>query len=196
MTPLARLVRAALVALVAGGSLAVLVGGGAEAQEGMDVGPSWDLRVEPKGGEGPVRFELRIDPDVVGRGEVRLFLFPRGGEGLGVSRIAPPAEPGLWTFEVPREAFERRAGEAEEGFWGASFRYGVGLDLWYGFAWVDPTPDAMATRYAGVFRGGLGDAPSWIQPVGFAVFGAILAGVLALVGAVLARLRRAQLTPV
>lgn len=126
--------------------------------------------------------DVRTDPDVTGRGELFYFLI-RQGEGVALRGAVPPSEPGRYRFEVavPRA-----------GPWGLSLRHGVGLELFYTFHWftLDPTSTTVH-RAVKTFAAELGpEAPRFVQPLGMAIFGAVLSCSLLLVFAVLRFVQR------
>lgn len=179
----ARLLPLLVALLLAGGALGEHGGDGGAAR--LRDGSAGELRVVPRGpGEG-VGLELRTQSELTGRSELALFARPPGEERELRKRIAPAVEPGRYVLELPG----REAGE-----WILTFRYGVGLDIYYATARVAVGPDEAATVHPLLFRGGIAEsAPRRLQALGFAMFAVVALLVLALVAAVLRRLRSAQL---
>ncbi len=139
------------------------------------------------GGQGEVRLdegapgkrilvEVWLEPERTGNSELMVFARPRerGVEGTLLRELVPPESPGRYRLELTLP---------EAGDWGLTFRYGVGLDLYYASVSERLEPEGVRTlRRELAFRGDLADgAPPYIQPLGFLVFGLVLAGALFLI---------------
>ncbi len=132
-------------------------------------GSAADITVTERGPERPTLIEVRTDPALTRNGEMMLYLHGRdAGHDRGyLKRLEPPAEPGVYRFEVtlPRA-----------GTWGVNPRYGVGLDLYYSSfsGHFDPAGEDVFT-FRTRFRGELGaGTPAYIQPLGFSILGVVL----------------------
>lgn len=160
--------------------LLLLLAGSAWAQ-GRD-GGSAQIIVRQRGEGNTSVVEVRTDPASTERGELFYFLIENGG---GVTRrgAIPPSEPGHYQFQIA---------VPEAGKWGLSLRHGVGLELFYTFRWLTLDPAATTTlRVSGTFEPELGpEAPRFVQPLGMAIFGAVLVCSLLLVFGVLRWLQR------
>lgn len=160
--------------------LLLLLAGSAWAQ-GRD-GGSAQITVRQRG-EGNISVvEVRTDPAITRRGELFYFLI-ENGRGVTLRGAVPPSEPGRYQFEIA---------VPKAGQWGLSLRHGVGLELFYTFRWFTLDPAATTTlRASEAFEPELGpEAPRFVQPLGMAIFGVVLACSLLLVFGVLRWLQR------
>ena len=142
------------------------------------------VKVRTEGGALPVVFEVATDPDTTGRRELTFFLYRRDSGERSLTRVVTPLEPGRYRLEMPLVA----------GSWNVSLRYGIGLDFHYGFFRTDIDPEEERDqRHLVDFERELGDGvPGLVQPLGFAVFGALAGVALVLITVILRRLRREE----
>lgn len=162
-------------------TLLLLAGAAAEHDTWPETGEV-RLLLDSAGNGAPLRVEVRPSGTRADVRELNVGLYSFAESRLLTRQVVPRAAPGVFrtTVDLPH------AGE-----WGLSVRYGLGLDMHYAFAetTLDPA-DAIAVRTTVPARGGLGDAPAYLQTAGFAVYGLVLLVSLALCGGVLRRLRK------
>lgn len=132
----------------------------------------------------PTIFEVYTDPNITKTSEMMFYGFPPEGRGNAaiIRRIVPATKLGYYHLEI---TFPR------QGKWDVSFRYGIGLDLYYAGMDIYIDNSSYASKsYEQSFRGDLGQkVPRFIQPLGFSILGFVFAIMLSLAIVILSRLK-------
>jgi hypothetical protein len=131
---------------------------------------------------------LMTDPTITHRSEMTFFIYNRdtGRRGGTVRRTIPPSQPGQYDLTLP----------LQDGRWGISFRYGIGLDIYYAYSdhFVSQSNPRPVTNHL-IFRGALRqDTPRHIQTLGFGILTVVLLVALSLVTTLLRHLKQQTYT--
>jgi hypothetical protein len=131
---------------------------------------------------------LMTDPAITQQSEMTFFIYNRdtGRPGGTIRRTIPPSQPGQYVLTLP----------LQDGRWGISFRYGVGLDIYYAYSdhFVSQGNPREVTHHL-VFRGALRqDTPRHIQTLGFGILAVVLMVALSLVTTLLKHLKQQTYT--
>lgn len=133
--------------------------------------------------DGPTTVEVRLEPRAAaGLGELFLSLTSLEQRGLHHRRVLRPLEPGVYRLEY---AFPRG------GVWGVYVRFGPGQAGFVGSGRLLLT-GGLQQLHIDLTDGFAREAPAYVQPLGYAVFGVL--AVLAFTGTTLL-LRRLRQVP-
>ncbi len=138
-------------------------------------------------GSHPALIEVRTDPALTERGEMRFILY-RTDDDLRTfdARVVPPIEPGLYRLEYP----------FDKGSWEIRLRFGTGIDLHETqiSTYLEPERD-NTLNFRNIFYGTLkAGTPRYVQPLGFGIFALMLVIALTLIITILRWLKRQHLT--
>lgn len=138
------------------------------------------VTIKHRGPGRPSLVFIRLDPPTVaGGGELLVSIFKR--DGVTNRHVLQPIGVGVYRAEY---AFP------SGGPWGYHMRFGPGQAGFVSAGVVDLTPhEGTVDTFTGVFHSGLGRAPGFVQPLGYAAFGLIAALALACVSGILVWLR-------
>ena len=150
------------------------------------VGSDAEILVSKRSAGQPTFIEVRTDPNITKNSEMMVYCFPPEGRGNApiLRHLVPASKLGLYHLEID---FPR------QGKWDVSFRYGIGLDLYYTSLDINIGSLSNADmHYQQTFRGDLEQGtPKFIQPLGFSIFGLVLVIVFGLTVGILNRLKNA-----
>ncbi len=144
----------------------IFAGGISFAQWQGKQGSSVTLNVDYQGLNQPSTLSIKTNPEV--KGELLIDLHFRGPHQarLGKTVVRPLKNGELslpYTFN-------------QTGAWGIWMRYGTGIDTYQEYISFDIADTPSSRTYGGLFEGDLATkVPSFVQPMGFAIFGTLLA---------------------
>jgi hypothetical protein len=144
------------------------------------------VTIQHRGAGIPAVIVIRLQPpSAAGDGELLLSMFQRERNLTKINRrVLEPIARGMYRTELLFPS---------GGHWGYYMRFGPGQAGYAGSGIVDLTPEAgVVDTFTAVLHSGLRGAPPYVQPLGYAAFGALAALALAGVWAVLAWLRSAR----
>ncbi len=138
------------------------------------------LSVQKK--DSTLSIEVLTNPELTKSHEMSFFIQDRSTQDI-IRRTIPPENPGHYRLSIEAPAVNRL---------GISLRYGIGIDMYYGYRDVQLGPQPSGERlYPLTFRGTLRqDTPAYIQTLGFGILAMVLILTLISVTAVLRHLRQ------
>lgn len=131
---------------------------------------------------------LMTDPTITQQSEMTFFIYNRdtGRQSGTIRSTIPPSQPGQYDLTLP----------LQDGRWGISFRYGIGLDIYYAYSdhlvsQSNPRPVTNHLMFRGTLRQ---DTPRHIQTLGFGILAVVLLVAFSLVTTLLRHLKQQTYT--